>query len=108
MGDWVAQGATSLGMTRMVDLAYQADIPLAVDVNMSKVMTFETQLMVLGVVAGERGIDQYAVDSSHSINFLTEFSTLEGQLGFRGEWGRRSRGRGLRVGRRSQFLDVMF
>ena len=97
-----------LGMTGTVDLAYQADMSLTVDVGVSKVMTFKTRLMVAGVVAGERGVNRYAVDSSCSINFMTEFGTLEGQLSFRGEWGRRSRGRELQVGRCSQFLDVVF
>ena len=41
--------------------------------------------MVVGMVARERSIDRYAVDSSYSINFVMEFSILEGQLGFRGE-----------------------
>ena len=108
MGDWAAQGATSLGMAGMVDLAYWADIPLTVDANMSKVMTFETRLMVTGVTAGERGINRYTVDSSCSINFVTEFSMLKGQFSFRGEWGGRSRGRGLRVGGHSQLLDIVF
>ena len=95
-------------MAGTVDLAYWADIPLTVDANMSKVMTFETRLMLTGMVVGERGVVRYAMDSSLSINFMTEFSTLESQPGFREEWGRRSGGRGLRVGRRSQFLDIAF
>ena len=57
---------------------------------------------------GEWSIDAYAMDSSRGINFVTEFSALEGQLGFGGEWRGGSGWKRLGVGGRSQFLDVMF
>ena len=72
------QRATSLGMARVVDFVYWTDIPLTVDANMSEVVTFKTCCMVARVVAGERSIDRYPMDSSHSINFVMKFSTLEG------------------------------
>ena len=95
-------------MATVVDFAYQTDIPLTMDVNMSEVMTFETQLMVAGVVAGERGIGRYAMDGSCSINFVMEFGMLEGQFDFRGEWGRGGGWKGLWVGRYSQLFDISF
>ena len=77
-----------LRMAGAVDFAYWTDIPLTMDVNMSEVMTLKTQLMVMGVVMGERGINRYAMDSSCGVNFMTKFGMLEGQFNFRGEWGR--------------------
>ena len=67
-----------LRMARAVVFAYRTDIPLTMDTNVSKVMAFETQFMVIRVVAGERGVDRYAMDGSSSVNFMTEFGTLEG------------------------------
>ena len=91
-----------------VDLAYGADIPLTVDADMSEVVTFETRLVVARMVVGERGVDWYAVNGSSGVNFVAEFSALEGQLDLRGEWGGGSRWKGLGVGRRGQFFDVSF
>ena len=88
----------SLRVAWTVDLAYWTDIPLTVDVNM----------LVTRMVAGERGIDRHAVDSSRGIYFMTEFNMLEGQLSVWEERGGGSRGRGLRVGRCSQFPDIAF
>ena len=57
---------------------------------------------------GKWGISRYAIDGSCSVNFMTEFSALEGQLDFGGEWGRGSRWKGLRIGRHSQLFDILF
>ena len=67
-----------MGMARAVDFTYGADIPLAVDTNMAKVVAFKTRFMVARVVTGEWGIDGYAMDSSCGIDFMTEFDALEG------------------------------
>ena len=95
-------------VARAVDFANRADIPLAVDTNMAKVVAFEARLMVARVVTGQWGIDGYAMDSSRGIDFMTEFNTLEGQLDLGGERGGRSRWERLGVGGHSQFLDVLF
>ena len=56
-----AQRAALLGMARMVDFANWTDIPLTMDVDMSEVMTLETRLVVVRMVAGE-SINWYAVN----------------------------------------------
>ena len=73
-----AQGATLLRMAGVVDLAYWANIPLTVDMDVPKVMTFETRLAVTRVVMREGGIDRYAVNGSSSIDLVTELGVLEG------------------------------
>ena len=88
----------SLRVTGAVDLAYGADIPLTVDADMSKVVPLETRFVVARMVVGEWGIDRYAMNGPSSINFVTEFSALEGQLDFGGEWGGGSRWEWLGVG----------
>ena len=85
-------------VARAVDFAYGADIPLTVDANMPKEVTLETRLVVVRMVARERSIDRYAMNGSRSINFMTEFSALEGQLDFGGERGGGSRWERLGVG----------
>ena len=95
-------------VARVFDFANQADVPLAVDMNMAKVVAFEARFMVVRVVTGEWGVDGYALNSPHGIDFMTKFSMLEGQLGLRGEWGGGSRWKRLGVGRRSQFFNVSF
>ena len=90
----------------MVNFAYGADIPRTVDANMSEVVTFETRLMVAGVVAQEWGVNGYAMDSPCGINFMTKFSALKGQLDLGGERRRGSGRKGLRVGGRSQLFDI--
>ena len=64
--------------------------------------------MVMRMVRREGGIDRYAMNGSHGIDFMTKFGTLEGQLDFGGEWGGGSRWRGLQVGRCSQLFDLLF
>ena len=61
-----------------IDFANQADVPLTVDTNVAEVVAFEARFMVARVVMGEWGIDGYAMDSSHSIDLVTEFYALEG------------------------------
>ena len=90
-----------------VDFAYGADIPLTVDANMSKVVTLETRFMIARMVVREWSIDWYAMNGSCSINFMTEFSTLEGQLDFGGEWGGGSGWKRLGISGHSQFFDVL-
>ena len=58
-----------LRMTRTVDLTDRTNVPLAVYVYVSKVMAFKACLLVARVVAGEGGINRYAMDGSRGINF---------------------------------------
>ena len=95
-------------VARAVDFAYGADIPLAVDTNVAKMVALEARFMIARVVTGEWSIDRYVMDSSRGINFMTEFNALEGQLGFGGERRGGSRWKRLGVGGCSQFFDVSF
>ena len=72
------QRAAVLGVARAVDFANRADVPLAVDTNMAKVMAFEARFMVARVVTGEWDVDRYTMDCSRGIDFMTKFSALEG------------------------------
>ena len=74
----VTQGAVRLGMARTVDLTNWTNIPLTVDADVSKMMTFETSLTVVRVVMREGGINGYAMNGHSGINFMMEFGTLEG------------------------------
>ena len=74
-------------MAGAVDFTYGANVPLAVNMNVAKVVALEARFMVAGVVPGEWSIDGYTMDSSRSINFVTEFDALEGQFGFGGKQG---------------------
>ena len=95
-------------MAGAVDFANRTDIPLTMDADVSEVVTLETRFVIVRLVVGEWSVDWYAVNSSHSINFVTELGALEGQLDFRGEWGGGSRQKRLGVGGRGQFLDILF
>ena len=95
-------------VTRTVGLANGANIPSAVDVNMAKVVAFETCFMVARMVTGEWGVDRFAMDSPGGIDFVTKFGALEGELDFRGNGRRRDGWEWLGVGGRSQFFDVSF
>ena len=95
------QRAAVLGVARAVDFANRADVPLAVDMNMAKVVAFEARFMVARVVTGEWGIDGCAMDSPCGIDFVMKFSVLESQLDLRGDWRRRSGWERLGVGRHS-------
>ena len=104
----VTKRTTLLGVARAVDFANRADIPLTVDTNMAQVVAFKARFVVTRVVTGEWGINRYAMDSSHGIDFVTKFSALEGQLDLRGKWRGGSGWERLGVGRCSQFFDVSF
>ena len=73
-----------LGVTGTVDLADRADIPLAMDMNMPKVVALKACLLVMGVVARKRGVHRDAMNGSSGIILVVQFSALEGQLGFGG------------------------
>ena len=64
--------------------------------------------MVARVVTGEWGVDGYAMDSSHSIDFMTKFCALESQFDLGGNRRRRSGWERLGVGGHGQFFDVSF
>ena len=85
-------------VARAVDFTNGADVPLAMDADMAKVVALEARLMVARVVMGEWGVNRYAMDGSSGINFMTKFSALESQLDLRGDWRRGSGRERLGVG----------
>ena len=78
----MVQRAVMLGVTRVVDLADWADVPLTVDMNVFKVVAFEACLSIARVVVRKRGINRYTMNGSSSNNFVAKFSALEYQHGF--------------------------
>ena len=50
-----------LRMSRSVDLTNGTNVPLTVNADMSKVVTFETRLMISWMVVGERGVNRDSV-----------------------------------------------
>lgn len=55
-------GAAMLGMTRVVDFTDWINVPLAMDVDVSKVVTYEASFSVMGVGLRERGVNRYTMD----------------------------------------------
>ena len=72
------QWAAALRVARAVDFANRADVPLAVDTNMAKVVAFKTRLVVAGMIAGKWGINWHAMNGSGGVHFMVKFSALEG------------------------------
>ena len=67
-----------LRVARAIDFTNRENVPLTVDTKVSKVVTFKTQLVVVGVVMREGGVNGYAMDSSSGVDLVMEFSALEG------------------------------
>ena len=66
----VVEGAMLLRMSRAVDFAYWADVPLAINTNMAKMVAFETSLRILRVVLVKWTVHWYSVYSSCGQDFL--------------------------------------
>lgn len=82
-------------MTGTVDLTNQTDVQLTVDVDVSEMVAFEACLPVARVSVREGGVNRYTMDSSRDMNFMAKFHVLNGQCGFRREWGGHCGGRDL-------------
>ena len=52
-----------LRMSRAVDLAYWANVPLAINMNVAKMMAFETSLRIPRVVLVKRTVYRYSMYS---------------------------------------------
>ena len=52
-----------LQMSRAVDLANRADVPLAINTNVAKVVAFRTSLQIPRVILVKRTVYQYSVYS---------------------------------------------
>ena len=55
------EGAAVLWVSQMIDLANWADVPLTIDTNVSKMVTFEAGLRVLWVVMVKWTVYQYSI-----------------------------------------------
>ena len=66
----VVEEAMVLWMSRAVDFAYWADVPLAVDTNMAKIVAFETSFRILRVILMEWSIYWYSMYSPGSLDLL--------------------------------------
>ena len=104
----MVEGTTVLRMSRVVDLAYQADVPLAINMNMAKMVTFETSLRIPWVVLVKQTVYWYSVYSSCGQDFLVQLGVLDGQLNSCSERGRGGGGGCLWIGSHSQFGRVFF
>ena len=69
-----------LRMSWVIDFAGQADVPLAVNMNVSKMVALKTGLRVSWMVSVKRPIDWYPVYSSHGQDFLVQLHVLNSQL----------------------------
>ena len=97
----MVEGATILRMSGAVDLTNGANIPLAVDANMTEVVAFETCLVVAGMVSVEGTVYRCSQNSPFRQDFMVQLRVLDGQFNGGSEGGRRGGGYNLRVGRRS-------
>ena len=86
-------------MIKRVDFADGADIPLAIDANMAKVVALETSLGIVWVVTVKGAVYRRSLNSSFRQDFIIQLCVLDSQ--FNGGSERRGGGGGynLRVGR---------
>ena len=66
----VVEGAMVLRMSRAVDFAYRADVPLAIDMNVAKMVAFKTSLQIPQVVLVELTVYWHSMYSPGSQDFL--------------------------------------
>ena len=59
-----------LQVSRAVDFAYWVDVPLAINMNMTKLVAFETSFRILRVVSMKRTVYWYSVYGSCCQDFL--------------------------------------
>ena len=67
-----------LRMAGGVDFTDRRDVPLTMDVDISKMVTFKAGLLIAGVSTRKRGTDEYAMNGFQSADFMTEFYALDG------------------------------
>ena len=53
--------AAMLQVSWSIDFTHRANVPLAVNVDMSKVVTLKARLMIAQMVAGKRGVNRNPV-----------------------------------------------
>ena len=93
--------ATILWMPWAVDFANGANIPLAINTNMAKVVAFEASLSIAWVVTVKWTVYWCPLNSSFHQDFMIQFCILDSQFNGSSERGGGGGGYSLRVGRRS-------
>ena len=88
MGVTVIERAVMLGMSGSVNLTDRTNVPLAVDTDMPKAMTFETRFVVMRMVSGKRSV---TMNGTRGSNFMPEFCALNSKFDCRREGGGRCR-----------------
>ena len=100
--------ATILRMPWAVDFANGANIPLAINANMAKVMTFEASLGIAWVVTVKWTVYRCSLNSPFHQDFMIQFCVLDSQFNGGSERGGEGGGYNLQVGCRSQFGRISF
>ena len=100
--------ATILRMPWAVDFANGANIPLAINANVAKMMAFEASLGVARVVTVKQTVYRCSLYSPFSQDFMIQFCVLDSQFNGGSERGGGGGGYNLWVGRHSQFSRVSF
>ena len=102
------EGETILQMSRTVDFARWADIPLEVNTNITKMVAFETSLRIPRVVSMKQTVYRYSMYGSCSQDFLVYLRILNSQFNGSSERRGRCRGDRLRIGCRSHLGRISF
>ena len=89
--------ATILRMPWAVDFANGANIPLAVNADMTKVVTFEASLIVAWMVTVKWTVYRCPLNSPFRQDFMIQFCVLDSQFNGGSERGGGGRGYNLRV-----------
>ena len=76
----MVKGTTVLRVSRAIDFAYWADVPLAINANMTKMVAFETSLRIPRVVLMKWTVYWYSVYGSCGQDFLVYLCILNSQL----------------------------
>ena len=95
--------ATIWQMPWAVDFTNGANIPLAINANMAKVVAFEASLGVAWVVTVKWTIYRCPLNSPFRQDFVIQFCVLDSQFNGGSERGGGGGGYNLRVGRCGQF-----
>ena len=94
----VVKGTAILRVPRAVDFADRANIPLAIDANVAKMMAFEAGFGVVWVVTMEWPVYRHSLYSPFSQDFVVQFCVLDSQFNGGCKRGRGGGGYNLRVG----------
>ena len=93
---------TVLRMSQAVDFANRADVPLAINTNVAKMVAFETGLRILRVILVKQTVYRYSVYSPSGQDLMIQLSVLDGQLDGGSERGGGGGGDSLWIGCCSQ------